>query len=193
MYKLCKTEQSAKRQRQLEQGLLAMMTTTEYDQISVSDLCDFLQVPRKSFYRYFASKDGALHALIDHTLMEFESLNLANFENEKRTVHRELTQFFQFWINKQPLLDALRKSRMSGMLVERSMNHATAMHGIPARFLPDDTPEVRQHVILFCVTGLMSMVLSWHNEGYRQSPEQMASIAARLLKHPLFPNLEQYL
>ena len=39
MYKLCKTEQSANRQRQLEQGLLSMMAETQYDQISVSDLC----------------------------------------------------------------------------------------------------------------------------------------------------------
>ena len=76
MYKLCKTEQSANRQRQLEQGLLSMMAETQYDQISVSDLCTYLQVPRKSFYRYFTSKDGALHALVDHTLMEYESITI---------------------------------------------------------------------------------------------------------------------
>lgn len=193
MYKLCKTEQSAKRQRQLEQGLLSMMVTTEYDQISVSDLCDFLQVPRKSFYRYFASKDGALQALIDHTLMEFDSTKLVNYDKEIRTVHRELTQFFQFWINKKDLLDALHKSRMSGMLVERSMHHATAMYGIPSRFMPDDSPEVRHQIILFCVSGLMSMVLTWHRDGYPQSVEQMARIATRMFSRPLFPNIDHLL
>ena len=141
MYKLCKTEQSAKRQRQLEQGLLSMMASTQYEQISVSDLCDHMQVPRKSFYRYFASKDGALHALIDHTLMEYEGLNLVYRRGEKRTILLELTQFFQFWLNKKAFLDALQKSRMSGMLVERSMAHATAMNGVPPRFLPNDPPR----------------------------------------------------
>ena len=53
MYKLCKTEQSAARQRQLEEGLLTVMLTRRYDEISVSDLCDDLAIPRKSFYRYF--------------------------------------------------------------------------------------------------------------------------------------------
>ena len=72
MYKLCKTEQSAQRQRELEQGLLAIMNSTRYEDITVSDMCQKLNIPRKSFYRYFSSKDGALHALIDHTLMEFE-------------------------------------------------------------------------------------------------------------------------
>ena len=193
MYKLCKTEQSAKRQRQLEQGLLSMMTSTQYEQISVSDLCDHMQVPRKSFYRYFASKDGALHALIDHTLMEYEGLNLVYRRGEKRTILLELTQFFQFWLNKKAFLDALQKSRMSGMLVERSMAHATVMNGFPPRFLPNDPPEVQRQVILFCVSGLLSMVLLWHRDGYVQSPEQMARIATRLLDQPLFPNLEHIL
>lgn len=193
MYKLCKTEQSAKRQRTLENGLLSMMITMQYDQITVSDLCDYMKVPRKSFYRYFASKDGALHALIDHTLMEYESLSLIYQEGKKRTIRLELTQFFQFWLEKKPFLDALRKSGMSGMLVERSMSHATAKHGIPTRFLPNDPPDVRRQVIMFCVSGLLSMVLFWHHDGYQQTPAQMAHIAARLLDQPLFPNLEQYL
>ena len=192
MYKLCKTEQSAQRQRQLEEGLLRMMSNTDYEMISVSDLCDYLQVPRKSFYRYFSSKDGALHALIDHTLMQYEGFNIVYKNGEKRTLHRELTQFFQFWILQKPLLDALARSRMSGILVERSMGLATSAKGMPARFLPNDTPEVRRQVILFCVSGLMSIVLSWHHDGYPQSAEQMAAIAVRLIDQPLFPQADKY-
>ena len=77
MYKLCKTQQSAARQRQLELGLLQAMLEQHYEEVSVSDLCDRMQIPRKSFYRYFSGKDGALHALIDHTLLEFQEV-LAN-------------------------------------------------------------------------------------------------------------------
>ena len=72
MYKLCKTEQSATRQKMLELGLLNCMLTRHYEEISVSDLCTAMDIPRKSFYRYFSGKDGALHALIDHTLMGYE-------------------------------------------------------------------------------------------------------------------------
>ena len=53
MYKLCKTEQSAMRQRQLEQGLLQLMQTKRYEEISISDLCQRMGMPRKTFYRYF--------------------------------------------------------------------------------------------------------------------------------------------
>ena len=73
MYKMCKSEQSAKRQRELEQQLLILLKTVRFDDISVSDICTQANIPRKTFYRYFSGKDGALHALIDHTLLELET------------------------------------------------------------------------------------------------------------------------
>ena len=125
MYKLCKTEQSANRQRGLEQGLLQAMQIKHFDEISVSDLCAQLDVPRKAFYRYFDSKEGALHALLDHTLMAYESFPLIYSEGEKRTLVRELEQFFLFWIRQKSLLDALQRSSLSGVLIERAIAAAS--------------------------------------------------------------------
>ena len=90
MYKLCKTEQSAQRQRQLEEGLLAAMKTKRYEEITISDLCEQMDIPRKSFYRYFSSKDGALHALIDHTLLDFEQHTGILSGNAAGDAHQDL-------------------------------------------------------------------------------------------------------
>jgi AcrR family transcriptional regulator len=193
MYKLCKTEQSARRQRQLEEGLQELMRQKPYDEINVVDLCEYLQIPRKSFYRYFSSKEGALHALIDHTLLGFENYIPVIGHDAPRSPSRELTYFFLFWIEQKDLLDALAKSGISGALVERAMSHAINEYNLPHRFLPDDSPDTRKQIILFCVTGLMSMVLTWHHFGYQKSAEEMASIALRILSHPLFPDVEQLL
>ena len=133
MYKLCKTEQSSQRQQRLEKGLLELMSQKSYDEISVSNLCEYLQIPRKSFYRYFSSKDGALHALLDHTLLRFESYVPQHLRNEPHTPHRELTYFFLFWIEHKELLDALAKSGMSGALVERAMGQAITEYNLPNR------------------------------------------------------------
>jgi len=191
MYKLCKSEQSAARQRQLELGLLEMMSAKRYEEITVSELCDHLNIPRKSFYRYFSSKDGALHALIDHTMLNYECFNSVYTSGERRTPERELQQFFLFWMEHKSLLDALAKSGMSGTLVERAMCYSTGTIA-SSRFLQDETLFARQQVMLFCISGLMSMVLTWHHDGYPQSAEQMATIAARLVTQPLFPNLQSF-
>ena len=92
MYKLCKTEQSAARQKELEQGLLAAMSVQNYEEITISDLCKKMNIPRKSFYRYFTSKEGALHALLDHTILEFEFLHFPRVWNNVRHCVQENLQ-----------------------------------------------------------------------------------------------------
>lgn len=193
MYKLCKTEQSAARQRELEMGLLKAMENSRYEDISVSDLCDQLQIPRKSFYRYFASKDGALHALLDHTLMEFEDYAMSYQSGHNRTVHLDLESFFQFWYQHKVLLDALARSGIVGMLIERAIAYALTDDILPRRFLPEDSLDMQKQITMFGVCGLMSMVLTWHHSGFEKSAEEMARTAARMLSQPLFPQAERFM
>lgn len=192
MYKLCKTEQSAQRQRELEKGLLSAMSSHQYEEISVSDLCEHMGIPRKSFYRYFSSKDGALHALIDHTLLDYEAFPGVRKKGEKRSAQTDLERFFLFWRSQKPLLDALERSGISGILVTRSIDHALSDAGTPSRFLPQSEKAARKQAITFGVCGLMSMVLSWHHDGYPLPPDRMAELAVQLLTKPLFNGANFY-
>lgn len=187
MYKLCKTEQSAQRQRQLEDGLLAAMQNMRYEDISISDLCQQLGIPRKSFYRYFTNKEGALYGLLDHNLMEFESFREPYQPGEPRSLQRDLERFFLFWMRRKPLLDALIRSNLHGVLAERAIGYAISAVAFPGRFLPGEDRETQNQVVTFGICGLITMMLQWHMGGYRESVQDMASVAARLLTQPLFP------
>ena len=187
MYKLCKTEQSARRQRQLEQGLLEMMKHHRFEEISVSDLCDRMNLPRKSFYRYFASKDGALFALLDHTLMEFyETGSLEGLRGG--TPSGDLERFFGFWKTHKDLIDAMIRSNMTGMLVERAVSLAKQEQLMPG-YVKAWEDMLKDVAMSFAVCGLMSMVLQWHKDGYRIPTEKMAQAAVIMLSRPLIPNL----
>ncbi len=192
MYKLCKTEQSAQRQRELEFGLLDLMNQHRYEDITVSDLCSYLQIPRKSFYRYFSSKDGALYALIDHTLMEFDGFDEATRKGGKRTLQQDLEGFFRFWRERSDLLDALSKSGMTGALLERALEyvHKTAF---PSRFLPGEGRWEQEHVVNFTICGLLIMMTNWHHGGFVDSAQDLAAIAARMITRPLFPDVAELL
>ena len=183
MYKLCKSEQSARRQRELELGLLEAMQTQLYEDISISELCDRMGIPRKSFYRYFSNKDGALMALLDHTLMEYEQTG--NGISGTGIIHvGALEQYFRFWYERRPLLEALMRSRLSGMLVERATQHAMHERLMP-RYLVNQDPGTQQMALTFAICGLLSMVMQWQQSGYRETPEQMAQIASMMLTKPL--------
>ena len=184
MYKLCKTEQSARRQRQLELGLQKMLLTRRYEDISVSDLCEYLQVPRKSFYRYFSSKDGCLYALLDHTMMEFFGSFGGIDKRIPGTKLGDLDRYFAFWRERGELLDALQRNGLGGTLVNRAMDLTMRERLMPIYLLGEE-PEVQRLAMAFSVCGLLSMVIQWHSEGFRQPPEEMTQIAVSILTHPL--------
>ena len=185
MYKLCKTEQSAQRQRQLEEGLLAAMKTRRYEEITISDLCDRMGIPRKSFYRYFSGKDGALHALIDHTLTDFEQQTGILSGKGVGDVHVDLVRFFEFWQQQEQLLAALERSGLSGVLVQRAIGQAQSDYVLPLYSTTQDLLTGQQHAITFAICGLMCIMTRWHRGGYQESVAQMAGIATSLLTRPL--------
>lgn len=183
MYKLCKTEQSTARQRELEKGLLELMGKQRYEDISVSELCDRIGIPRKSFYRYFSSKDGALFALLDHTMLEF---SFSTPSSAHGTALGDLEQFFFFWYGQKELLDVLARSGLSGILVERATALALRERMMPRSLMRLDT-GLQAIAMSFAVCGVMSMVIQWHSAGFRETPAEMTHLATTLLSKPLLP------
>ncbi len=193
MYRQCKSERAAKRQHELEQGLLSLMTVRRYDEISVTHICDQMSIPRKSFYRYFSGKDGALEALIDHSLMGYESFTASVRTGEKRTIQGELETFFEFFRREKVLMDAMERNGLSAMLIQRCITNATLNNALPPRLLDREADQNRVSVTMFAISGLMALVLRWHHNGYVEPVAQMAETAVRLLTHPLFPDVEEML
>ena len=185
MYKRCQTEQSAARQRQLERGLLDAMCRQHYDEICISDLCDKLEIPRKSFYRYFSSKDGALHALVDHTLMDFDTYSSINVAVEQEAPIVYMKRIFAYWVKNKELLDALERSNLSGVLVQRAIEYSKELDTLPD-FLQSSSRQLRDYGTMFAVCGMMTMLIQWHHDGFSQSVDQMAELAIRLFSEPLF-------
>lgn len=183
MYKVCQTELSTKRQRELEHGLLQLLQKRRYEDISVSDLCDYMQIPRKSFYRYFSGKDGALYALIDHTLADFFEMP-AEDKRARGTAIGDLDLFFAFWYENKAFLDALERSRLSGILVERANSFALREGHLPRRF-QSVSSNIQGLALAFAVYGLMSMMLHWHRQGFPISAEEMTRLAVHMLTTPL--------
>lgn len=185
MYKQCQTESSAARQRQLERGLLAEMSRHHYDEISVTDLCRQMGIPRKAFYRYFSDKDGALQSLIDHALMDFDTYTYVNGIDEVEDAVYYMEKVFGYWVENKELLDALANSGLSGVLVERAIRYAQELDTLP-HFLISMDQRLRNYGTLFAVSGLMTMIVQWHRYGFDLELSQIAQVAIRLLSEPLF-------
>ena len=192
MYKLCKTEQSAKRQREIESVILEMMSKKSYDDITITEICERLDMPRKTFYRYFDSKDDALYALIEHTMTEYSDFNAAPEKKEgSRTLKKEIEKYYAFWFNNKQLLDALYKNNMLEKIIDVSVNFPINDMVSVSRFLPDDSDWAREKIFKFAVCGLVFQMIDWYKGGFKTSISDMAKISCRVLSKPLFPNLDK--
>ena len=177
MYKICHTEASSSRQRELEQGLLQAMKSQPYERITLTNLCRELQIPRKSFYRYFPTKEDCLLALIDHTLADCNDIALKGWDGSAALDEAVLLRFFRYWQSHEAFLDAMRNNNLPSLLldrttviVDRMKEHRSFQH------------FARDQVEYFIAQGLMTTVLRWHHFGFPGSPEEMAAVFGSLVR-----------
>ena len=188
MYKLCKTEKSANRQRDVENILMYMMEKQEFSKIKVSEICENAKIPRKSFYVYFESKEDVLHALIEHTICDLDYFDIDENRLHTHTYH-ELRRFFAFWKKQSVLLNGLLKSGLSGLLVIKVTEHTIGNErSIPFIHWEDESKK-SEIALKYAISGLMSIVVEWHRDGYIQSVDEMAEIATVLLTSQHFKNI----
>ena len=179
MYKHCNTEESARRQRQLEQCLLELMVDSPYCGITIGQICQQAGVSRKSFYRYFDSKDGCLHALLDHTIMDASTYYLSDENPDDRQLF--CTRIFEFWYRQTPLLDALERDGQSLQLLQRMIRYILEEEPEYARYMGISQYDVMEHIV-YTVSGVMGLVLTWHHTRYQKTAAQMGEVLYQLMQ-----------
>lgn len=188
MYKLCKTEDSSKRQREVELILLGLMLEKKYDEITVSEICERANMPRKSFYRYFDGKDGAMQSLIYHTMTEFDMFRL---NSDGKKIREEFEELFNFWKKNRDFLEAFDKSGFTGLLVESAVSFAMRDFDDLEKYLHDS--ELSEKIISyqFVICGMMTLVINWYRTGFKESIPNMSRTATKIITKPLFENLSR--
>ena len=189
MYKLCKTEQSAKRQKEIASCLFEIMRQKRYEDITVTELCKKMNMPRKAFYRYFDGKDDALYAFIDHSMSEYSGFSVDRSGESLRQLTSELEEYFIFWKKRRDILAVLDRSGLLGVLIERTVNFPVEDRISVSKFLPDDGETERSMIFKFAFSGLIYVMISWYRQGFDISTRDMAKTACRMLREPLFPSL----
>ena len=123
--------------------------------------------------------------MIDHAIMDFDYFSKDEESNSLQEAQQYMERVFAYWVNNQQLLNALERSGLSGVLIQRSIDYTKEMDSLPA-FLFTVDKQLRDYGTMFTVCGLMTMIVQWHHDGYAPGVESMAALAIRLLSEPLF-------
>lgn len=152
-------------------ALLALMAEKDYEKISVSELAKRAQYDRRTFYRYFKSKDDILCLHYAELLHE-----MAELTNQKGvlTPRSFCLAYFEFWNGHTDFLTLLDRHRLLHFLGERQ--ELMIYHHVGHRVqedLPDtlsETAEFGQYSFYFTQGGLWSALIYWVHTGMKQSP-----------------------
>ena len=177
MYKICHTEESSRRQRELEMGLLEIMSRQPYQKITLTELCRQMRIPRKSFYRYFPTKEDCLLALIDHTLSDCNDVALNGWNGETLLDVETQLRFFKYWQEHCAFLDAIDANGLQYLVLDRTTVIVDRMK--------ENTKKIsfaQDQLEYFIAHGLMTTVLRWHHFGCQSSPEEMAEVFGQMLQ-----------
>ena len=188
MYKLCKTEGSSKRQREIEAILLDLMKNKKYEDISVTEICEKANMPRKSFYRYFDGKDGAMQSLLYHTLSDLGTLHIS-WNDVNKKISEEFEELFAFWKSKKDLLDAFEKSGLIGLLIESVNAYAMNEFDDVKQYMSDSESSENIIAYQFVICGIMTMMINWYRSGFAESIPNLSRTATKKITKPLFENL----
>lgn len=191
MYKLCKTEQSAKRQREIENCLLELLLTKHYEDITITEICDKMNMPRKSFYRYFDGKEGVKQSLINHTMMDYNTVKSVVNKRDSVTIRDEFQAFFEFWKEHKDMLVALDRSGLIGNLFDTTVSLAMTEYDRVRTYLSDSYADDKQAAYRFVISGLMTMMIDWYRGGFKESVDTMAGAMVKIITRPLFENLSR--
>lgn len=188
MYKECKREQSAERQKKIESTLIMLMQKKDFTEITVTEICKVCQIPRKAFYRYFEFKEDVLRAYTDHMLqncMEYVFQDRTLNELGRKDIEELLYRYYIFWQKNPELLHGFLTSRILGELYVSVWKFTTGSITWMKKNEYLMTEKLDKERIYFIISGLLSTTLLWHRTQYKDAPQIMAIRTFDILTEPL--------
>ena len=182
MYKNCKTDISAQRQKHIAQCLLDMITKENYEDITITELCQRAGVPRNTFYRYFANKEAVLRYLLEDSLRE---VLLKVVQTYHTSQEREMIYHIANWLRfykEQERVWALFDDKLHGILIGQVVAHYGSLLD-PINKL--DFRNQQTKGIIFYAYGMQGILDVWRHFGYEQSEEEVAVQLYNIIRNPI--------
>ena len=186
MATLCYTESMTRRREQIESGLLKLMEVCPYAEITVKDICQKAGIPRRTFYRYFESKEDVLDSLIDELFSQCLSDRLLSVGLPKDELFQGFLEIFRFWYTlHRGKLDAIIQNGVESRLFSRATRKVQErkLHLLAAQTMD---PKLMEIILMVGITNFFTLLFHWSRGGYRESPEIMARYAIEIMPQGYF-------
>lgn len=156
-------------------ALLTLMLKKPYTEITVTELSEYAQYDRRTFYRHFKSKDDILCL---HCAALLNEMAVIMNQKGKLTPYSGFLSYFEFWSKHKDFLSLLNRHNLLSFLGDKQEYLLYQYVGkLVHDNLPDklsETSEFSQYAFFFTQGGLWYALVFWIRTGMKQSPECLA-------------------
>ena len=154
----------------LEEALFDLLATKKSLQnISIAELSEHAQIARRTFYRYYHSKEEVLtnylDRLIQYYIIELQTAKLTNFEDL-------VNLFFQYWSQYTEPLKILQDANLLVLILQRSYDRLPTAYTTviaPWHITNSDQRQIN-YDIRFITGGLYNIFDEWLKGDYKAMP-----------------------
>lgn len=172
----------------ITQALLTLLSKKNYHDITISQIADQSNISRRTFYRYFQTKDEVMKEISIKLMDDFANTILKNHANNLETVTEA---YFEFWENKIDTLLLLKKAQVLHFIEDNLyaliVDVAFKVKHIPDAPMPEEQLrkefEKYKYDFVFKISGFWHITLLWCEEIPRKSPKEMSKIVTRILNN----------
>lgn len=186
MIRQTRTQKAEQRQNQLEESLLRLMRGNPYPRITVADICRDAQIPRRTFYHYFDSKDAVLDSLIGSMIRQCSLEVMFDFYGGYEAMKASLVRNFYYWRGTgRTMMEVLLDNNLEGRLVAYAQKWIVEER---AGLIQRPSLSIKQFEIVTMAgaASFFTILHYWRNNDYEESPEEMAEYTAWFLAEPLY-------
>ena len=167
----------------LEEALFDLLATkTSLRNISVAELSEHAQIARRTFYRYYHSKEQVLTNYLDRLIQDY----IIELQTEKLTNFEDLVNlFFQYWSQYTEPLKILQDANLLVFILQRSYDKLPAAY--TTVMAPWHVTDSNQRQITydsrFITGGLYNIFDEWLKGDYQEMPvNELVTTALNTLK-----------
>ncbi|MHC1681551.1 MAG: TetR/AcrR family transcriptional regulator [Clostridiaceae bacterium] len=169
----------------MEDALLKLMETENYNEITIQEITYKAGLSRRTFYRNYSSKDEILEGRFYKVWGEYESLvqeqKDLTLPNVARIFFTVMEKHFSFLtlVNRHNLLP-LFLSKIDELL-------PPAFNKLKGDKMPFSQESI-QYALAFSTGGFMRILVRWINDEEKKSPEEMATLVKDFISICNYPN-----
>lgn len=167
-------------------ALFDLIGRRDYHDITIARIVDKAGLGRRTFYRYFKTKDEVVEYTAGLLMGEFAELVLAEHADTLETI---MKSYFEFWENYMDVLILLKKAHLL-YFIEDNMLPLVCGVAQKAGHIPADLSEEKllekyeqyKFEFAFKLSGIWKVTLLWCEEYPRKTPEEMGRLIDDMLK-----------